>query len=254
MIEHFQKERFLNILGLFTGVFFLTQGKSHALRFLGLSVLGSFAFALATSFKIGAAPNYFTEFITLSLIATAVFITRFGPATHQSLPRDQTRDPRTYVPLFYLILVIFTLPPRFGGKYLKKVIEVNDLGRSGYVANQAVSDFLYREKRLQPNEQVLVTTHVHDYLNKFLYRNVIFPQKEIVLANPPYTYDYRKFFRAMEQGQVRYVVASLNEGHVDTTQRRPTIKFDFIGADFSPYVPIRQIGDYVIFEHQDATP
>ncbi len=250
MIEHFQKERFLNILGLFTGVFFLAQGKSHALRFLGLSILGSFVFALVTSFKIGAAPNYFTEFITLTLIATVVFVATLDTTGGQPMPRKKSKEVLNYVPLFYLILVVFTLPPRFGGKYLRKVVEAHDLGRSGYGANQAVSDFLYHEKHLQPNEQVLVTTHVHDYLNKFLYRNVIFPQKEIVLANPPQTYDYRSFLQAAEKGQVRYIIASLNEGHVDTTQQHQTIRFDFLGADFSSYVPIKRLGNYVVFEYQ----
>ncbi len=250
MIEHFQKERFLNVLGLFVGVFFLAQGKSHAFRFLGLATIGSFAFALVTSFKIGAAPNYFTEFITLTLMASVVFITTCGPAVDQPSTKNEHRKSLGYAPLFYLILVIFTLPPRFGGKYLKKVVQANDLDRSGYEANQAVRDYLYCGQHLQFDEEVFVTTHVQDYLNKFLYRNVIFPQKEIVLANPPHTYNYGSFFQAVEDGQVRYVIACLSEGHVDTLQQPQTIKFDFLGANFSSYVPIEQLGDYVVFEHQ----
>lgn len=254
MVEHFQKERFLNIIGLFCGLFFLAQGKSHTFRFLGLSIISSFAFALITSFKIGAAPNYFTEFITLTLIATVLLITSHGPTVNQSLPKNENKGAPSCAPLFYLILVIFTLPPRFGGKFVKKVVEANDIGKSGYVANQAVSDFLYQEKDLQPSEQVFVTTHVHDYLNKFLYRNVIFPQKEIVMANPLQAYDYRSFWQATDEGQVRYIIASLSEGHVDTTQSHQMVKFNFLGADFSSYVPIKQLGDFVVFEHQGLLP
>lgn len=254
MIEHFQKERLVNIFGLFTGVFFLAKGKSHALRFLGLSVLGSFTFALVTSVKIGAAPNYFTEFIVLTVIAIIVFVNNHD-LTIGRLSATGTRGQAwAYAPLFYLLLVSFTLPPRFAGKYVKKVVEVNELGEQGYKANQEVANFLYREKHLSPDEQVFVTTHVHDYLNKFLYRNVIFPQKEIVVANPAGVYDYSSFARGVETGRVAYVIASLSEGHVDTTGQRPGVKFSFIRTDFSSYVPIKQLGDYVVFEHQSRIP
>ena len=249
MIEHFQKERFINILGLFVGIYYLARGKNDALKFLGLCILGSFAFALMTSFKIGAAPNYFTEFIVLTVMAVIIFVT-----THDSLfrkPRNTQKGWVTsYKPLFYLLLVTFTLPPRFAGKYLKKVIEVKELGEQGYLSNLAVADYLYKEEHLQPDDEVFVTTHVQDYLNKFLYKNVIFPQKEIVSANPPNTYDYSSFEKGLEEGTVGYVVASISEGHVDTVASEVKIRFNFIGSDFSPYTPIKRLGDYVVFKHK----
>ena len=250
MVEHFQKERLLNILGLFTGGFFLAAGRSHSLRFLGLSIVSSFTFALITSVKIGAAPNYFTEFITLTVMATVIFITAYGPTVSRPVPRTSMKPTTAYAPLFYLLLVIFTLPPRFAGKYVKKVAEANELGKQGYEANRAVAEFLYQEERLLPTEQVFVTTHVHDYLNKFLYRNVIFPQKEIVLANPPNAYDYSAFYRGVQDGTVDYVIASLPERHVDTVGQDVKVRFDFIGTDFSSYTPIKQVGDYLIFRHE----
>ncbi len=251
MIEHFQKERLVNIVGLFTGVFFFAKGGTHALRFLGLSLLGSFTFALITSVKVGAAPNYFTEFIVLTVIATMVFLTIHNPFNSRSPSGRTSAQTWVYVPFFYLLLVGFTLPPRLAGKYVKKIVEVNALGERGYQANQEIVDFLYQEKHLAPTEQVFVTTHVHDYLNKLLYRNVIFPQKEIVIANPPGVYDYSSFFQDVETGQVAYIIANLSEGHVDTTGQRLTIRFSFIGTDFSPYIAIKKFGDYVVFEHQD---
>ena len=253
MIEHFQKERFINILGLFTGIYYLARGKNDALRFLGLCILGSFTFALITSTKIGAAPNYFTEFIVLTVIAVIIFITTNDPLFQKS---DVTSGPwiTSYRPLFYLILIVFTLPPRFAGKYMRKVLEVDELGEQGYFDNQAIANYLYEEENLQPNDEVLVTTHVQDYLNKFLYRNVIFPQKEIVKANPPNVYDYSSFVQGVEQGTVGYIVASLSEGHVDTTAQQIKIKYGLVGVDFSPYTPIKQLGDYVVFKHNNRLP
>ena len=248
MIEHFQKERFVNILGLFTGIYYLARGKNDALRFLGLCILGSFSFALLTSTKIGAAPNYFTEFIVLTVMAVIVFITSNDPLFQNGrLVRSQWVS--SYKPLFYLLLIAFTLPPRFAGKYLRKVVEANDIREQGYNDNRAVADYLYQEERLQPTDQVLVTTHVQDYLNKFLYRNVVFPQKEIVKANPPDVYDYSTFQQEVQRGTVGYVVASLSEGHVDTTASI-TINYQLAGADFSSYTPIKRLGDYVVFKHR----
>ena len=252
MIEHFQKERFINILGLFTGIYYLARGKNDSLRFLGLCILGSFSFALLTSTKIGAAPNYFTEFIVLAVMAVIIFVT-----SHDSLFRNgqivRSSWASSYKPLFYLLLIVFTLPPRFAGKYLRKVVEANDVKEQGYNDNRAVANYLYQEELLQSTDQVLATTHVQDYLNKFLYRNVIFPQKEIVKANPPGVYDYTTFQQDVQRGTVGYVVASLSEGHVDTTASL-TINYKLAGANFSPYIPIKRLGDYVIFKHKNRLP
>ena len=251
MVEHFQKERLLNILGLFIGGYYLAKGKSDTLRFLGLCILGSFSFALITSVKIGAAPNYFTEFIALTVIGIVIFV-----VTNNSLSAVSSTDQQiwggSYKPLFYLLLVIFTLPPRFAGKFQKKVVEAHNVGEQGYVQQQAVANYLYEEEKMQPDDQVLITTHVQDYLNKFLYKNVIFPQKEIVKANPPDIYDYSLFKQGLQDGTVKYVVASLSEGHVDTTTQQLKIKYNLVEADFSPYVSLTRLGDYVIFKHQSA--
>ena len=248
MVEHFQKERFINILGLFGGFHFLAKGKSHPLKFLGLALLGSFSFALITSIKIGAAPNYFTEFIVLTVIAVVVLVATYDPWFRaQPIRRGKWKG---YQPLFYLILIAFTLPPRFAGKFHKKVVKINNVGQSGYLDDQAVAHYMYEELHLQPDDQVFITTHVHNYLNKFLYKNAIFPQKEIVVANPPNTYDYSAFYRGVQDGTVDYVIASLSERHVDTVGQDIKIRFDFIGTDFSSYIPVKQMGDYLIFRHK----
>ena len=250
MIEHFQKERIINILGLFIGTYYLAKGKADTLKFLGLCILGSFAFALVTSVKIGAAPNYFTEFIVLTVIGAIVFVTNNDALFRKPYLIKETWG-SSYKPLFYLLLVIFTLPPRFAGKFQKKVVEVYQVGEKGYTEELAVVDYLYKEGHLQSSDQVLVTTHVQDYLNKFLYKNVIFPQKEIVKANPPGVYDYSLFKQGLRQGTVKYIVASLSEGHVDTLAQDMAISYDLVDADFSSYKPVTQLGDYVIFEHQN---
>ena len=249
MVEHFQKERVVNVCGLFLGLYYLATGTDNVKKFLGFSLLGSFAFAFVTSFKIGAAPNYFTEFIVMAFIAAAVFITSNGFVANQvRLPHRGRLD--NYKPLLLLLFVLFTLPPRLAGKIVKKVVEVHNAGLHEYMSSQAVAQFLYEDEGLKPHEQVFVLTHVEDYLNKFLFRNVIFPQKEIVMANSPDVYDYTCFRQGLDQGQVSYVVADTRQSHLDTTAQQTRVKYDFIGGDFSLYVPIKTIDHYLIFKHR----
>ena len=246
MIEHFQKERWINILGLLLGLFFWAKGSTPAQQFLGIATLASFTFALITSVKIGAAPNYFTEFITLTVILAIVFIVH-----HDSIFSGQITSPgKHYKPLLYLLLVIFTLPPRLAGKYVKKVAQMAHAGQQLYNNNCEIAEYLYQEEGISAEDQVLVTTHVQDYLNKFLYRNVIFPQKEIVIANPPGTYDYSAFRQGIQDGSVGYVIASIAENHVDTVEAQPVIDFHFIDADFSNFIPIKAMHGYVIFRNE----
>ena len=249
MIEHFQKERFINICGLFLGLYYLATGAENTKKFLGLSLLGSFAFALVTSFKIGAAPNYFTEFIVLVVIAAAVFITTNGFVSKEAYPERRKRSVN-YKPLLLLLFVLFTLPPRLAGKIVKKVVDVKNAGQHEYLSSQAVARFLYEDEGLKPDEQVFVITHVEDYLNKFLFRNAIFPQKEIVIANPPNAYDYTAFRRGLENGEVGYVIADTRKDHIDTLNRQARIKYQFIEGDFSRFVPLKEIDHYLIFKHK----
>ena len=247
MVEHFQKERFVNIVGLFLGLYYLATGADNSKKFLGLSLLTSFAFALVTSFKVGAAPNYFTEFIVLTVIATAVFVTSNGLAAKQTFLNQSL----SYKPLFVLLFVLFTLPPRLAGKIVKKAIDIENAGQHEYLSSEAVARFLYDDEALKPNEQVFVTTHVEDYLNKFLYRNAIFPQKEIVIANPADSYDYTAFKRGLENGEVGYVIADIRQNQIDTLNRQARIKYNFLGNSFFQYVPIKEIEHYLIFKHKN---
>ena len=245
MIEHFQKERWINILGLFLSLFFWAKGSTPAQQFLGIATLASFTFALVTSVKIGAAPNYFTEFITLTIVLAIVFIVQ-----HDSIFSDnQTIARKSYKPLVYLLLVIFTLPPRLAGKYVKKVGQMAHTGQQLYEDNHAIAEYLYQEESITAEDQVLVTTHVQDYLNKFLYRNVIFPQKEIVVTNPLGTYDYSAFRKGIQDGSVEYVIASVAEDHVDIINSKVVIDFSFIGTDFSGFSAIEEVNGYVIFKN-----
>ena len=247
MMEHFQKERWINIAGLFLALFFWAKGSTPTQQFLGVATLASFVFALITSVKIGAAPNYFTEFITLTIILAIIFVVQYDSI----FTKDQNTSPgKYYKPLLYLLLVVFTLPPRLAGKYVKKVAQMAHSGQQLYDDNYAIAEYLYQEEDITAEDEVLVTTHVQDYLNKFLYRNVIFPQKEIVVANPPDTYNYAAFQEGIQDGSVGYVVASIAEQHVDTVNNQPVIAFPFLGTDFSSFIPIKKMYGYIIFRNE----
>lgn len=253
MIEHFQKERFVNIIGISLAIYWLIKGESHQLKFLGLAMLGSFLFAVITGVKIGAAPNYFTEFIALTVIATLVFLQKYDRLFYREKTYLQ-ESPDNFKVLFYLVLVGMTLLPRLAGKIDTEIIKAQPhiLGSKGYQKNKAIADYMYNEANIKPGEQVFITTHVHDYLNKFLYRNAIFPQKEIVYRNPEGVYDYSEFRQGLQNGDVKYIIASIAEGNIVTEDGEKVISEDFLSADYSDYESIKEINGYVIFKSKSA--
>ncbi|MDF9795311.1 hypothetical protein OKW21_000574 [Catalinimonas alkaloidigena] len=253
VIEHFQKERFINIFGISLSIYWLVKGGSHQLKFLGLAMLGSFLFALITGVKVGAAPNYFTEFIALTVIATLIFLQKYDRLIYEEKTHHHDA-PDNFKILFYLILVGMTLLPRLAGKVDTELIKAQPhiLGKAGYQSNKAIADFMYEEEKIQPEDQVFITTHVHDYLNKFLYRNAIFPQKEIVYRNPEGVYDYNKFKQGLQNGDVKYIIASVAEGNIVTEGGEQVISEDFLSADYSDYKPIKELNGYVIFKSKSA--
>ncbi|WKN32166.1 hypothetical protein PZB74_02205 [Porifericola rhodea] len=253
LIEHFQKERFINIIGFSLGVYWLVKGKEHTLRFLGLAMLGAFLFGIITGFKIGAAPNYFTEFIALTVVATLVFVQKYDRliANKNALYHA---PPFNFKILFYFVLVVMTLLPRFVGKIDTKVIKAQQfvLGEEGYQKNKEIADYLYNTEKLMPEDKVFITTHVHDYLNKFLYKNTIFPQKEIVYRNPEGVYNYETYFEGLQDGGVKYIIASIKENNVMDIDGKAAINEDFLNADYSNYTAIKEMNGYVIFKHNRA--
>lgn len=252
-IEHFQKERLINILGISLAIYWLVKGENQTYKFLGLAMLGSFLFAVITGFKIGSAPNYFTEFIALTVIAALLFVYKYDRLFHEKNTFYKVA-PDNFKMLFYLMLVVMLLLPRFAGKVDTEVIKAQPhiLGFEGYQENKAIADYLYEEEKIRPEDQVFITTHVHDYLNKFLYRNAIFPQKEIVYRNPAGVYHYDQFIKGLQNGEVQYVVASIGEGDVIEVDGKMVIHEDFLSADYSNYTPIKEINGYVIFKNKSA--
>ncbi|MEK6479035.1 hypothetical protein WJR50_15920 [Catalinimonas sp. 4WD22] len=253
LIEHFQKERFVNIVGISLAIYWLIKGESQQLKFLGLAMLGSFMFAVITGVKIGAAPNYFTEFIALTIIATLVFLQKYDKLFYQEKTSLQ-ESPENFKILFYLVLVGMTLLPRLAGKVDTEIIKAQPhiLGSEGYQKNKAIADYMYNEQNIKPGEQVFITTHVHDYLNKFMYRNAIFPQKEIVYRNPEEVFDYSEFKEDLQNGDVKYIIASVAEGNIVTENSEIVISEDFLSADYSNYAPIKEMNGYVIFKSKAA--
>lgn len=255
MVEHFQKERFINIIGFSLAIYWLVKGESQQLKFLGLAMLGSFLFALITGVKIGAAPNYFTEFIALTVIATLVFLQKYD-RLFQVGENYYKETPANFKILFYLVLVVMTLLPRFAGKIDTKIVKAKShgyiLGIEGYMDNKAIADFLYEEERIQPDDQVYITTHVEDYLNKFLYRNAVFPQKEIVFRNPEGVYNYDEFHEGLRNGDVTYIIASRARNKVIEENGTMAIKEHFLNGDYSNYEAIKEMKGYVIFKSKSA--
>ena len=236
LILHIKSENIFDILGLFLGLWYLINVKNHAHRFLGLCALSMFLFANVTGLKIGSAPNYFTEFLALTFILISIFI-------HQNRHFIiQTLEHQKHYSILLLLCCTFTI-----GVHTLYIYHVHpkftSITYQTYLENQEVVKFLEKEG-LAPDDLVFTTTHRYDFLNKFLFKNSAFPQKEIVVANPPNAFEYSALHQAVQRGKLKYFIMRKDGKYVE-----PGVGEHFKGIDFSNFHHIKDLYGYSIYKN-----
>lgn len=235
MLElHLQRESIFDIAGLFLGGWYLVKYQEHEYRFLGLSLLTTFVFANLTGLKIGSAPNYFTEFLAVSFIAIGVFINQ-----HKAWIQKLTLP---YLPVVGLLLVTFTVGIRTLF-LLNEFPKFSSITYESYLQNLEIKEYL-EDNGLHSGDLVFTTTHRYDFLNKILYENSAFPQKEIVLVNPEDTFDYTDFRKSVANGKVKFFIERKDGSYED-----PGISEQFLGVDFHSFIPIKEMHGYSIYKN-----
>ncbi|WPP48043.1 hypothetical protein [Catalinimonas niigatensis] len=236
LINHLQRENIFDILGLFLGLWYLVNTKIHEHRFLGLCALTMFLFANVTGIKIGSAPNYFTEFLATTFILISIFVHQ-NKGFVQQIPKI-----RNHCPLLLLLTFIFTLGLRT--LFLVHTYpKFSFITYQTYLANQEVANFL-KEDGLAADDLVFTTTHRYDFLNKLLFRNCAFPQKEIVVVNPSGVFDYAAFYETIQSGKLKYFIM-----RQDGLYEEPGVDENFLGVDFSSFQLVGVLQGYSIYKN-----
>ena len=200
-------------------------------KMVAIAVAVSFCLSMVTAVKRGAAENYFNELIifsTLAVVASFVVPTN-EPATESPLSGR-------IVTAFFIYLIAF-----FGVRtaheiyttYLYHRVDVTTRLQS----QKGPMEFVART--LEPGKTAVGFAVG---LSNFLPERILLPQQEIAaMAYWRKIFDYSRFRRAVESGNVQLVV-----------MRRGEKPVPWLGANFDGFVPTRQFRFYTVYAHPSA--
>ena len=204
-------------------------GKRTSERFIGMLANWLFVFAAVTSMKRGSWLNYYTDFLNCLIVITAVRIESVFKSEWSGKPSlgFTGRVGALFLIIFSVSLSLQNLGPKLKqhapktmGPYRSKVSE----------KRKAVA---FLRAHLREGEYFLGFDR---HVELMLADRAVMPNKEIIPTQVTYRYD--GFYKALEDGTIRYVVVN-----------RSTPREDFMEIDYSGFAKIYEDGSYMIFEN-----
>jgi len=191
-------------------------------RFLGFMALIIFSFALVSSLKWGSSINYFTEFLTLTFILSAVYF------KHYSMLYPAAK-------LFFLFLTPFFIMNVYNDKgwnYLRDIQE----SRADYEECKKVATYL--KVNVKNDEFIFTAFHRENLMNLLIGEKALFPTREIVFycAEPLKIFSYQRYHDMLKNGKIKYLV-----GHKGI---QPDM---FLSGRFDGYSKIFDEGKYQVY-------
>lgn len=199
-------------------VYHAFRSDNAPLRFLGLTVALSLAFALITGSKYGSALNYMQESLMLTFIGTAVLLAHVVQRNWHSWLAWSFA---VYGGLFAAYRTNVTLTSYSEG-------EPDASNAQLLHDDEAVRDVLKNELALKPDEKIFIT--YRGYLELFFTGQSMLTQKDIVTYSREPLFDYTAFHRAMTDGTVRFVI-------MDGPPRPVT----YLDSTYAGWEPIRTV-------------
>jgi hypothetical protein len=187
----------------FTISFYLLYKKTSLFyTFLSLASFLFFAFATATSFKIGAGVGYYQDYLIISVIQIAVFLTDKNQ-TSKFDSKFSRIGLSLYLVFVYLHCTLFIYMT------YRNIPSHNYVGQ--YVEQRKVVDYLHNEKKLKNSEWVLVDCGDNFrgyYIQHFLFNQSLIPFTDLVfLANENKTFQFSGFRDMVNKRQIKYVIS-----------------------------------------------
>ncbi len=193
----FLKFSYLLAAGLVIAVLLLRSGKEWHYRFAGVAILWYFLAALLSSFKAGSGPNYYLEFIVLSIFGLALLI------------HGKNIAYRNYL-LPALVLSPFFLFASANDKGWGDTRQLKK-AKNDYMQSKMVAEYIL--PRLQKNEWVLSNFHKESCINLHLNDKALFPCREVALyfTRPIGVFQFSAFSRMINTEAIPYIVDRKNE-------------------------------------------
>lgn len=220
--KFFRKMYFFVAGGLALALISCSRDRDIRERFLGFLALIIFFFALLSSLKWGSSINYFTEFLTLTFILSAVYFKHYSVIY-------------PVVKLFFLFLTPFFIMNVYNDKgwnYLRDIKQAE----IDYEDCKKVASFL--KVNVKNDEFIFTAFHRENLMNLLIGEKALFPTREIVFycAEPMKVFNYSRYHDMLKDGKIKYLV-----GHKGI---QPDM---FLGGKFEGYSKIYDEGNYQIY-------
>ena len=218
---------FFVAVGLALAILSLKTFKNERLRFIGIISIVVFACSVSASLKWGSSTNYFTEFLSLTFISSAVYLNTNPPVS--PLPKYAAIP----VSLFFILVV-------FNDKGWGHLANLNKSKRN-YAQSMEVHHYL--SEKLQKDDLLFINFHKENLLNVMFYAHAVFPQREIIThcTYPKKIFQYDDFSDQFQKGKVKFYVT-----------RRNKIPEPFLQWNFNGFVRDTAIGEFEIFRNEQV--
>lgn len=190
----------LIVLGFAITIRWLAISENPLLHFLSVGVFGFFGFALITSLKQGAAVGYFTEFVVVSLLVTALFFfkeRKAGALTKIALSGIVTLSLLHFSLLQYM---------RYKDYSTRNYVQL-------YVNERAVSTYL--KDILSENEYVFAQSGEDFkgyFFGHFLLNQTIAPMYDLVeIGRESGVFSFQSFEKIKSEGRLKFIVTPEGE-------------------------------------------
>lgn len=222
----FFKMYFFVACGLALALLTFIDFKNERLRYLGFVSLIVFCCSLAASLKWGSSTNYFSEFLALTFILSAIYFTSPSHLITSSLTT-----------LSLLLITPFFILAVFNDKGWG---HLSNLYKSRKVYQETALVAQYLQTKLAKGDLVFTEFHKENLLNIFLYQYSLFPQREIVVhcTYPKHTFSYLDFQQKNRNGAIKFWVGKRD--------KQPT---PFLNVDFNHFVADTAFQNFVIYQY-----
>ncbi len=243
------RDTLINILGLGLGFLFLMNPKNESERFMGFLSIGAFFISLLASLKYGAGPNYFKVFLGLTIVQFAYFSTK-RINIFDNLGSSQ------YKYLIMLIFVYLTIFKTF--RLADWITESPEADKIAYFQQKEIYNFIENlPDKIKNNEYIFISTHLEDFLNKFFYKNVLSPNKELVVQCYPYkVFDYSYFKKNANSGLIKYIIGPKQDMnsyflgvHQEYFKDNDSISVNYLGIPLNNFRVEKVFDNYILLKY-----
>lgn len=227
-MEVFLKNYFLKFSYLLTGgivvaLLLLKSPGEKINRFTGLAIIWYFTAALLSSFKAGSGPNYYLEFIILSIFGLALLIHNKQISYEKNL-------------LFALVISPFFIVASANDKGWGD-IKLMKAAKADYHNSQQLAAHLL--PLLKEDQWILTAFHKESTLNLHLSDKALFPCREVALyfTKPLGVFHFKDFSKRINTASIPYIVDYSGE-FPDT----------FMEDSLTQYRADTTIGNYTVYK------